>query len=83
MYSSLIGKIEKAKRYAQDRDRVTFNSFSANFRGDNDTHLVEYKEGQWSCTCYFFSIHGLCSHTMALQRMLEGMVPKEAPGQSL
>ena len=27
MQSSLIGKIEKAKRYAQETDRVTFNDF--------------------------------------------------------
>ncbi len=36
MQSSLIGKIEKAKRYAEEKDRITFTDFSVNFRGEND-----------------------------------------------
>ena len=35
MQSSLIGKIEKANRYAQETDRVTFHELSVNFRGEN------------------------------------------------
>ena len=33
MQSSLIGKIQKAKAYAEEPDRVQFNNFSLNFRG--------------------------------------------------
>jgi len=33
MQSSLIGKIEKAKRYAHEKDRVTFNELSVKFHG--------------------------------------------------
>ncbi len=78
MQSSLIGKIEKAKRYAQEKDRVTFSELTAQFRGDNDNYVVTYKDGKWHCSCNFFSSWGLCSHTMALERMLGGMLPKEA-----
>lgn len=78
MHSSLIGKIEKAKRYAQEKDRVTFTEFAVSFRGENDTHIVGYKERKWRCTCHFFPTWGLCSHTMALQKILEEMLPKEA-----
>jgi len=78
MQSSLIGKIEKAKRYAQEIDRVTFSELSVKFRGDNDTYTTEYKEGQWHCSCHFFSSWGICSHTMALERILGKMLPKEA-----
>lgn len=78
MHSSLIGKIEKAKRYAQERDRVTFIEFTANFRGENDKHTLSYKQGKWHCSCQFFSGWRLCSHTMALQRILVEMLPKEA-----
>ena len=78
MRSSLIGKIEKAKRYAQEPDRVTLSDFTAQFRGGHDTHTVNYAQGKWHCSCYFFSQWGTCSHTMALQQMLGNMLPKEA-----
>ena len=78
MHSSLIGKIEKAQRYAQETDRVTFSELSVMFRGEHDSYNVSYQDGEWHCTCHFFSSWGLCSHTMALQKMLGSMLPKEA-----
>ena len=78
MQSSLIGKIEKAKRYAQETERVTFSELSVKFRGEHDTYQTSYKEGKWYCSCHFFSSWGICSHTMALQRILSNMLPKEA-----
>jgi len=78
MQSSLIGKIEKAKLYAQEPDRISFSEFSVNFRGEHDTYTTEYKNGKWHCSCHFFSQWGLCSHTMALQQVLDNMLPKEA-----
>jgi hypothetical protein len=78
MQSSLIGKIEKAKRYANEPDRVTFSDFAASFRGDNSTYEISYGDGKWQCTCLFFSQRGVCSHTMALQRLLGIMLPGEA-----
>jgi len=78
MQSSLIGKIEKAKRYAEEGNRVTFLNFSVKFRGENDDYDTGFKDGQWHCSCRFFSNWGLCSHTMALERMLTNMLPSEA-----
>ena len=78
MQSSLIGKIEKAKRYAEEKGRVTFSEFSAQFHGENDDYDISYKEGQWHCSCSFFSNWGLCSHTMALEKILGSMLPEEA-----
>ncbi len=78
MQSSLIGKIEKAKRYAQETDRVTFSQLSAKFHGENDDYIIHYQEGQWGCSCHFFSNWGLCSHTMALEKILGDMLPQEA-----
>jgi len=85
MQSSLISKIEKAKRYAQERDRVTFSEFSLNFRGEHDNHTVSYNKGKWHCSCYFFSTCGQCSHRMAMERILSEMLPREAlkPGELL
>ena len=78
MQSSLIGKIEKAKRYAQETERVTFSELSVKFQGEHDNYTISYQEGKWYCSCHFFSNWGLCSHTMALQRILDNMLPKEA-----
>ena len=78
MQSSLIGKIEKAKRYALETERVTFNELSVKFRGENDTYDTSFKDGKWRCTCNFFSKWGLCCHTMAMEKILEKMLPEEA-----
>ena len=78
MQSSLIGKIEKAKRYAQEKERVTFSELSVKFRGENDDYTISYKDGQWHCSCHFFSNWKLCSHTMALERIISKMLPEEA-----
>ena len=78
MQSSLIGKIEKAKRYAQEKDRITFSEFSVKFRGNNDSYDVSYHDDKWHCTCHFFSTWETCSHTMALEKILSEMRPEEA-----
>jgi hypothetical protein len=78
MQSSLIGKIEKAKRYAQETDRITFRELSVKFRGENSEYDVSFRDGKWHCTCSFFSKWGLCSHTMALEKILVTMLPPEA-----
>jgi hypothetical protein len=78
MQSSLIGKIEKAKMYAQEKDRITFSEFSVKFRGENDSYDVRFSDNKWHCTCNFFSSWGTCSHTMALEKIMEKMLPAEA-----
>ena len=77
MQSSLIGKIEKANRYAQETDRIAFTEFSVKFRGDNNSYDLTYKDEQWHCACPFFASWGRCSHTMALQKILGNMLPSE------
>jgi len=78
MQSSLIGKIEKANRYAQETDRITFSELSVKFRGENNNYDTGYKDGNWHCSCQFFSNWGLCSHTIALEKILDNMLPPEA-----
>jgi hypothetical protein len=72
----MIGKIQKAKRYAEQRDRIHFDSFAVTFNGENNPHTVSYDEGTWQCDCDFFMMRGRCSHTMALEIILEGMIPE-------
>jgi hypothetical protein len=75
MQSSLIGKVEKAKVYARERHRMQIDGLHVAFHGENSDHVVELHEGQWRCNCDFFRAWSACSHTMALARVLEGMVP--------
>ncbi|MBE0699368.1 MAG: SWIM zinc finger family protein [Anaerolineaceae bacterium] len=74
MDSGMIGKIQKAKRYAEERDRIHFSNFTVTFDGTNNPHTVKYADGQWTCDCDFFKTRGRCSHTMALEMILEGMI---------
>jgi hypothetical protein len=74
----MIGKIEKAKRYAEERERIKFDSFHATFEGTNNPHRVKFDDGQWKCDCDFFITRGVCSHTMALERILANMLPEIA-----
>ena len=78
MQSSLISKIQKANLYAREPDRVTFSELSTTFRGDNETHTVAFLDNHWSCDCHFFGPNGICSHVMAIQKLLGSMLPSEA-----
>lgn len=75
MDSSLIGKVEKAKRYALERERVRFSRFTLRFQGDHRTHELTFSDGAWRCTCDYFFRRDTCSHVMAVERLLEGMLP--------
>jgi len=88
MDSGMIGKIQKSKRYAEEPERMCFEQFCVKFRGTNSQHTVSYDQGEWQCTCNFFSTRGVCSHTMAMERLLGVMLPPEAmtpvePAQAL
>ena len=73
MDSGLIGKIEKAKRYAEERQRIRIESLCVTFDGDNNPHTVNLENGVWRCDCTFFQTRARCSHTMALEKILEGL----------
>ena len=70
MHSDLIGKIEKARRYAEDPSRISFGELRANFRGGNSDHEIILKDGHWNCNCAFFHNWGTCAHVMAMQKVL-------------
>lgn len=74
MDSSFIGKIDKAKRYAEEPERIKFNSFKALIQGNNSDKTVSYENGVWNCDCNYFGNHGVCAHTMAFEMLLEKMV---------
>jgi hypothetical protein len=87
MDTAMIGKVEKAKFYAQETERVTFNSFTAIFRGDNDTYEISLSAEGWDCSCVGYREHGMCPHIMTLERMFEKMLKRPpmpySPGQNV
>ena len=78
MHSSVIGKIEKANRYARETDRISFEQLSVTFRGDNDSHRVALDAGRWQCNCHYFDSWKTCAHVLALQKVLGAMLPEDA-----
>lgn len=78
MRSDLISRIEKANRYAGEKDRINIRSMTVDFQGTHSSHLTSYIDGKWSCTCQFFTKWETCSHSMAMQKVLGDMLPEEA-----
>jgi hypothetical protein len=78
MHSSVIGKIEKAHRYARERDRITVERLSVTFAGDNDSHRVVLEADGWQCNCHYFESWKTCAHILALQEILGVMLPEAA-----
>jgi hypothetical protein len=82
VHSSMIGKVEKAMRYAHEPDRVKLQRFEASFAGDNSSHTVTLDHDHWHCDCHLFESAGGCVHTLAVQKMLDPMltdVARETP----
>lgn len=76
MYSSLISMVEKAKRYADEPERIVFRELEVDFRGNNDSHKVKLRGDEWSCECDHFKAHQLCAHVMTLQRLFAANIPE-------
>ncbi len=74
--SGMISKIQKAKEYADEPHRIQFHSFQVQFDGKHNGHTVTYRKGTWHCDCRYFQGHQVCSHTMAMERILGVMLPK-------
>ncbi len=78
MHSGMIGKVAKAHRYVDERERFEVESLAVTIHGDNADHRVQLASGRWSCGCDFFAHNDACAHTMALELLLAGMVPAGA-----
>ncbi len=78
MHSDLIGKIEKARYYAQEPERFAINALTADLKGENHGHSIALREDTWSCDCGAFQRHHTCSHVMSLQKLLSPMLSEQA-----
>jgi hypothetical protein len=76
--SGMINKIQKAKMYADQPERIHIRELRVEFDGNNSPHTVEFRDDHWACDCDYFRGHHTCSHTMALDRVLGIMAPHEA-----
>jgi hypothetical protein len=81
MDSGMIGKIDKAKRYAQEPHRFHFQAFTVMIDGENNSHVVRFENDTWNCDCEYFRTRHVCTHTIALSDyILRDMVtPCSAP----
>ncbi|MBZ0286530.1 MAG: SWIM zinc finger family protein, partial [Anaerolineae bacterium] len=71
---NVVSDVEKAARYADETDRLQFQNFRVTFHGNNNDHVVTYDRGVWDCDSMSFKMRGVCSHTMAMERLLKGMI---------
>ncbi len=78
MHSDLIGKIEKARRYAQEPERIVIGALQATFHGGNSDHSISLKDNHWSCDCSFFRMWHTCAHIIAFQKIFDLMLAPEA-----
>jgi hypothetical protein len=69
MHSDLIGKIAKARQYANEPERLIIEQLSARFHGTNNEHRIALDHDRWSCDCTTFRLHATCAHVMAFQRI--------------
>jgi len=87
MDTSMINKIQKAKEYAEEPERVTFHSLTIEFHGDNSTYTLSLGPDGWSCTCPGFQKYGICPHIMSIEKLFKPMLKREplpyAPGQNI
>lgn len=72
--ATMISQIEKSRQYVQEPERIHFSSFKALLSGNTSDHLVTYEEGRWHCNCHVFETRGVCSHVMAMERLLSDWV---------
>ncbi len=75
--SSYVSKVEKARMYAEEPQRVKFQTFAATLRGSHDEHKVSMDGEDFSCDCHGFEAQGTCAHIMAMQRVLADMLTED------
>ena len=78
MHSDMIGKIAKARQYAQEPERIQLGNLTAQFHGGNNDHTITLEHDHWSCDCSFFRTWQTCAHVMAFQKIFDPMLPEEA-----
>jgi len=74
---ALQKKREKAQKYATEPERFQLLEIKLRMKSTHDIRQVELISGKWSCTCEFFRERNTCSHIMAVQEILQALLPGE------
>ncbi len=74
MNSSIIGTIDKARRYAGEPERLQVSALAATFHGSHGDYALALADDQWHCTCHTYEQSRSCAHIMAAQRLLAPML---------
>lgn len=64
-----IKKLEKARKYVSEPDRLTTNGLSAELRSESATRRLILETGGWCCDCDFFDRYDICSHAIAVEEL--------------
>lgn len=67
----ILKKRAKALRYATEPERYQLSAICVQMTSEHGTRHISYRDGKWSCTCEFFEVHNLCSHTLALEMIIK------------
>jgi len=67
--TTLIRKIQKAKRYASEPERFLIKENEVTVTTDHGIKNLKKLEDRWVCDCNFFAENNVCSHTIALEEV--------------
>jgi len=78
MQSTIVTKAEKARRYAQEPDRLRITVIEATFEAGGGSHVLCLGADGWACDCEFFVANDVCPHAEAASRMLDAHLVEAA-----
>lgn len=77
MVGSMLEKAEKeAMQYAAAPDRFNFTFVQVDVQTDEGMETLYGAPGAWACTCPRNTVLSMCSHSMALDILLEKFLPQ-------
>jgi hypothetical protein len=79
---NVVSDVEKARRYADETDRIEITAFEAIFEGNNSNHVVNYDHGVWDSDSTSFRLRKVSSHTIAMERLLKGVLKPAAESEA-
>lgn len=76
---ALITKIEKAGKYVREPKRFSIGADKGTMTSEHGERTFHKENEVWQCDCNFFSIHNMCSHSIALEEYLKLFPQKLTP----
>ncbi|MEK7473495.1 MAG: nucleoside-triphosphatase, partial [Patescibacteria group bacterium] len=66
----LVKKIERARGYISEPDRIIRKNSGAEIRSEHGKRNLIRLNGGWECNCDFFKINKICSHSIAAAEVI-------------